>query len=95
MLALLFAPVPGSSKRAEPVYEFRLVYQGSGHCLQVWQVTGGKDFYQASLEQDIEGHFRWHCSCADSAYRGERIAGHVCKHVRTLLAFLAPPGRAG
>ena len=30
-----------------------------------------------------DGNLRWHCTCADAVFRGER-APHACKHVRGL-----------
>jgi hypothetical protein len=61
-----------------------------------WQVVGGREEYQISLERTDEGDLRWHCTCADAVYRAEQ-AGRVCKHVRGLCDFspaLPPPAVA-
>jgi hypothetical protein len=45
---------------------------------------GGRDVYQVALERQGNGRLRWHCTCADAAYRGESRA-QPCKHVHALL----------
>lgn len=49
----------------------------------MWDVIGGREVYQIVLERTEDGRLRWHCTCADAVYRGERSA-HRCKHVRGL-----------
>jgi hypothetical protein len=51
----------------------------------MWEVTGGRMPYQIALEQTKHGQLRWHCTCADAVFRGEKLADHVCKHIRGLL----------
>jgi hypothetical protein len=52
----------------------------------MWDVMGGRDIYQVALERLPGGRLRWHCTCADSVYRGEG-GPHMCKHVRGLQAM--------
>jgi hypothetical protein len=60
-------------------------------CALIWDVMGGRDIYQIALERRADGKLRWHCTCADAVFRGER-APHVCKHVRGLQAVGRLPG---
>jgi hypothetical protein len=53
-----------------------------------WEVAGGREPYQISLERTPAGENVFHCSCADAVYRGEDNPEHVCKHVEGLLETL-------
>jgi hypothetical protein len=87
---LLVTALPGPTRKREPsLYCYRLSYRnpepGSPGCSLLWEVFGGRLTYQIALERKSAGGFDWHCTCADAIYRGE-APGHVCKHVRGLLA---------
>jgi hypothetical protein len=87
---LLLTALPGPTRKREPSpYCYRLSYRnpkpGSPGCALLWEVYGGRLPYQIALERKPSGGFDWHCTCADAIYRGE-VPGHVCKHVRGLLA---------
>jgi hypothetical protein len=72
-------------------YTFRRVFTahpGAGEgCLGVWEVHGGHDRYQIALEAGVGGWRRWHCTCPDAIFRGERL-GRACKHVIALTKTL-------
>ncbi len=90
------AVLPGPDRRRNAsLYQYRTVYRNlrpeQAGCVAAWEVLGGRMAYQVALERDERGGLRWHCTCADAVYRGERTADHVCKHVRGLQAFLPPP----
>lgn len=84
----LFLPGPDRRRTFSP-YHFRVTYRnpelGEPGCVMTWEVTGGREPYQISLERTGGGEHLWHCSCADAVYRGEIQPEHVCKHVRGLL----------
>jgi hypothetical protein len=88
--SVLFASLPGPSRKRTPSpYCYRLTYRNAAPaeegCALLWEVYGGRDIYQITLERQRSGKLRWHCTCADAVYRGED-APHTCKHVRGLLA---------
>jgi hypothetical protein len=58
--------------------------EGEVGCALLWEVFGGREVYQVALERLPGGSLRWHCTCADAAYRGED-GRHQCKHVKGLL----------
>jgi len=93
--AVLTAILPGPARDQEhSLYQYRLMYRnpdaaGQG-CLMLWQVIGGRDTYQITLERDEWEQVHWHCTCADAIYRGSTIPGHVCKHVAILAEFVPP-----
>ena len=83
-----FAQVPGPSRKRTPTpYCYRMTYRATEKqpcgCVCLWDVMGGRDIYQVALEREGNGGLRWHCTCADAAYRGEKRP-HACKHVRAL-----------
>jgi hypothetical protein len=83
-----FAALPGPTRKRLPSpYCYRITYRnddpGATGCALTWDVLGGREIYQVALERLPSGRLRWHCTCADAIYRGERAA-HVCKHVRGL-----------
>lgn len=97
--AVLITVLPGPDrKRTESEYRYRLVYRhpepDAEGCVMLWHVAGGRQSYQVALERDHRGRLRWHCTCADHVYRGERIANHVCKHVRGLQEVTPAMSRA-
>jgi hypothetical protein len=98
-LAVITLLLPGPDrKRTYSPYHFRVTYRNpeaaEPGCVMTWEVSGGRDVYQVSLERLAAGGHRWHCSCADAVYRGEDDPKHLCKHVRGLvdsLPTVAPP----
>ena len=89
-LALITLLLPGPDrKRTYCPYHFRVTYRSPDAsepgCVMTWEVIGGREVYQISVEKLTGGEHRWHCSCADAVYRGEDDPQHVCKHVRGLL----------
>lgn len=85
---IVFASLPGPTrKRAPSAYRYQLTYRNPEPnrpgCVLLWDVHGGREAYQIALEREPGGTLRWHCTCADSVYRGED-APHTCKHVRGL-----------
>ncbi|MFO0843381.1 MAG: hypothetical protein U0797_13440 [Gemmataceae bacterium] len=83
-----FASIPGPTRKRESTpYCYRVTYENphrfAAGCLVLWDVMGGREVYQVALEREENGRLRWHCTCADAVYRGERRA-EPCKHVRGL-----------
>ncbi len=87
-LITIYLPGP-DRKRAPAPYHFRITYRNPDPsdpgCLMTWDVLGGRETYQASLERTPGGDHVWHCSCPDAVYRGEGLQIHQCKHIRGLL----------
>lgn len=86
--------LPGPTRKRQPSsYLYSLTFhteeQDEAGCVMMWDVDGGRDVYQIALERQENGELRWHCTCADAIYRGER-EGHLCKHVRGLLSVGRP-----
>jgi len=84
----LQAVIPGPDrKRTNTCYRYRVLYRapqsGAIGCMMVWEVTGGREPYQVALERCESGQRVWHCTCADSVFRGEKTP-HQCKHVKGL-----------
>lgn len=88
---VLFTCLPGPTrKRLLAPYCYRLIHQQrhshAPGCLLLWDVLGGRDIYQVALERLDGGKLRWHCTCADAIYRGEK-RGSLCKHVQGLRSY--------
>ncbi len=83
---VLFAALPGPTRKRTPsAYCYRVTHRGDeveAGCAMMWDVLGGREVYQVALERLPDGELRWHCTCADAAYRGD--GRHQCKHVRGL-----------
>jgi hypothetical protein len=97
-LAVTTLILPGPDrKRTQCLYTFRVTYRNpqasETGCVMTWEVGGGREAYQISLERTDDGEHAWHCSCADAVYRGEDNPEHVCKHVEGLLDTLPVVGR--
>jgi hypothetical protein len=93
--SVLFAAIPGPTrKRTHSPYCFRLTHRAADPlepgCAMQWEVLGGREIYQVSLERREDGSLRWHCTCPDAVYRGEQ-GPHVCKHVRGVQAMGRTP----
>jgi hypothetical protein len=85
---VVFRSLPGPTRKRLPSpYCYRLTYRNpapdAAGCALLWDVMGGRDIYQVALERLPNGRLRWHCTCADAAFRGES-GPHMCKHVRGL-----------
>jgi hypothetical protein len=90
---MLMKILPGADRKRTPgLYCYRVTYRGTGShepgCVMTWEVSGGRTAYQIALERVTPGRLKWHCTCADSIYRGEQIENHLCKHVTGLLECL-------
>jgi hypothetical protein len=80
-------------------YHYQVSYRNSNPqepgCVATWEVLGGREQYQISLEFTEVGELRWHCTCPDAVYRGELSKDHRCKHVLGLMKVcetISPPG---
>lgn len=78
--------LPGPDrKRSHSLYHYRVTYRNPENadsgCVMTWEVAGGREPYQISVERKDDGEIVWHCTCADAVYRGEDPHKHVCKHV--------------
>ncbi len=85
------AILPGPDrKRKKKQYQYKLTYKNpcpyQRGCLLVWEVKGGREPYQISIERTDNGEIHSHCTCADAIYRGDQ-PGHVCKHILGFLQF--------
>lgn len=97
MLITLLLPGP-SRKRTPSAYLYKVRYRNPSPnepgCVATWDVLGGRENYQISLELTEQERLRWHCTCPDSVYRGELSKDHRCKHVLGLLNVretISPP----
>ncbi len=91
---VVYTSLPGPTRKRTPsAYCYRLTYRNPeprvAGCTLLWDVYGGRSTYQVALEREGDGSLRWHCTCADSIYRGED-GRHICKHVRGLLTTGRP-----
>jgi hypothetical protein len=82
--------LPGPDRKRRPnVYAYRITYRNplsaQPGCVMTWVASGGRLSYQIALERTRSGELRWHCTCADAIYRGDRHPHHVCKHVQGLI----------
>jgi hypothetical protein len=100
--ALVTLVLPGPDRKRQPVpYHYRITFRAPDPlepgCVATWEVYGGREEYQLSLERTREGGLLWHCSCPNAVYRGEGNKPHDCKHVRALtdlFALVNPPPAA-
>ena len=94
--AVFLRQLPGPDRKRTPSwYRYGIVYRNTDEseagCAMTWEVHGGRDEYQISLERTSDGYHHWHCTCADAVYHEqEPNSPHRCKHVRGLLACLPP-----
>jgi len=83
-----FLPGPDRKRTPSP-YHFRIRFRNSNlhevGCLATWDVLGGRENYQISLERTENSELRWHCCCPDAVYREDHEHHHRCKHVQGLL----------
>lgn len=93
--------IPGPDRKRKPApYQFRPVYRNPNPhevgCVATWEVRGGREDYQISLEHTERHELRWHCTCPDAIYRENLARVHRCKHVSGLLSgieIIAPPSK--
>ncbi|VTS00729.1 hypothetical protein [Tuwongella immobilis] len=93
IVGMLVALLPGPDRKRSPrQYRYRMLYRHTDPrepgCAMVWEVIGGREPYQVTLERLPNSKYRWHCSCADAVYQGDRKPGHTCKHIRGIQACL-------
>jgi hypothetical protein len=86
-LITLLVPGPDRKRTLSP-YHYRLNYRNSDPdevgCVATWEVLGGREEYQISLELTEEKELLWHCDCADAVYRGDSQKDYQCKHIHGL-----------
>ena len=88
--ALITLMLPGPDRKKTPApYHFRVTYRnpepGEEGCVATWEVLGGREEYQISLERATAGELIWHCTCADAVYHADYRNAHHCKHVQGLM----------
>ena len=93
-LALVTLVLPGPDRKRQPLpYHYRLTFRSPSPtdpgCIATWEVYGGREEYQISLERTAGGELLWHCTCPDAVYRKDdsNPNPHYCKHVRGLREF--------
>ena len=82
--------LPGPDrKRSLAPYLYRMTFRtatpGEPGCAATWEIYGGRENYQISLERTGGGELLWHCTCPDAVYRADEANPHYCKHVRGLI----------
>jgi hypothetical protein len=87
--ALLTLLLPGPTRKRTPAaYHYRVTFRspapGEAGCVATWEVHGGREGYQVSLERTEEGELVWHCTCPDAVYHTRYQHAHHCKHVQGL-----------
>lgn len=95
----LVLQLPGPDRKRKPApYLFRVLYRspdpGEAGCVATWEVLGGREAYQISLENTERHELLWHCTCPDAVYREPYQHKHRCKHIRGLLngfEAISPP----
>ena len=88
--ALVSLVLPGPDRKRMPVpYHYRLRFRAANPaeagCVATWEICGGREEYQLSLERTAGGELLWHCTCPDTVYRARDGNPHYCKHVRALM----------
>ena len=58
---------------------------GEPGCVVTWEVYGGREEYQISLERTAGGELLWHCTCPTRSTAATTTTPHYCKHVRGLI----------
>lgn len=87
---LITMMLPGPDRKRTPApYHFRVTYRnpnpGEPGCVATWEVLGGRDEYQISLERTDGGETIWHCTCPDAVYHADYRNACGCKHVQGLV----------
>src|SRR5262245_28190006 len=88
--SLITLVLPGPDrKRTFMPYHYRMTFRtptpGEPGCVATWDLYGGREDYQISLERTEGGELLWHCTCPDAVYRADDANPHYCKHVRGLI----------
>jgi hypothetical protein len=86
---LITMMLPGPDRKRTPSpYHFRVTYRNpqpwEPGCVATWEVLGGRDEYQVSLERTDSDEMRWHCTCPDAIYHADYRHAGGCKHVSGL-----------
>lgn len=94
--ALVTLVLPGPDRKRQPVpYHYRITFRAPDAtrdepgCVATWEIYGGREEYQLSLERTVGGELLWHCTCPDSTYRAHDNNPHYCKHIRALRELFA------
>jgi len=82
--------LPGPDRKRTPApYHFRVTYRNPDPrevaCVATWEVLGGREEYQISLERTKDRELLWHCTCPDAIYHEDYQNAHRCKHARGLM----------
>lgn len=98
-LPLITMILPGPDRKRSPSpYHYQISYRNpepnEPGCVMTWDVLGGREVYQIALERPAVGEPVWHCTCADSVFRGANREHYHCKHVQGLIDLLEPIGNA-
>ena len=102
--ALITLVLPGPDRKRQPMpYHYRVTFRSptpaEPGCVATWEIYGGREEYQLSLERTAGGELLWHCTCPDAVYRKDDTNPnpHYCKHVRALrelFDLVTPPPAA-
>ena len=81
--------LPGSDRKRRPApYHYRITFRArppvAPGCIATWEVYGGREEYQITLEKSPGNELLWHCTCPDAVYRANDNNPHYCKHIRGL-----------
>ncbi|MBA4189536.1 MAG: hypothetical protein C0467_16235 [Planctomycetaceae bacterium] len=84
---LITMMLPGPDRKRIPSpYHFRVTYRnpnpGETGCIVTWEVRGGREQYQISLERTDDDALVWHCTCPDAVYHADYRHACGCKHVQ-------------
>jgi len=87
--ALITLILPGPDRKRSPApYHYRVTFRtpnpGEPGCVATWEVFGGREEYQISLERTDDRQLVWHCTCPDAIYHADYHNAHHCKHVQGL-----------
>ncbi len=82
--------LPGPDRKRTPSpYHFRVTYRNpepmEPGCVVTWEVRGGREEYQISLERTDANDLVWHCTCPDAIYHADYRNARHCKHVQGLV----------
>ncbi|WP_439629000.1 hypothetical protein [Gemmata sp.] len=96
---LITTMLPGPDRKRVPSpYHFRVLYRNPDPtepgCVATWEVRGGRDEYQISIERTAEHDLVWHCTCPDAVYHADYRHACGCKHVQGLRRVLEAVGTA-
>lgn len=94
---LITTMLPGPDRKRTPSpYHFRVTFRSptpaEPGCVVTWEVLGGRDEYQISLERTEANDLLWHCTCPDAVYHEDYRNAHHCKHVQGIMGVFETIG---